>query len=41
MTTTLRYVAWNWKLNGGVTSTNSDGNEDLQVQQDAGGLFNR
>ena len=24
-----RYVGWNWKANGGVTSTNSDGNEDV------------
>ena len=31
-------VGWNWKVNGGTTSTNSDGNEDstVQVNSDAG-----
>jgi len=28
------YVAWNWKLNGGTTSTNSDGSANSTVQVD-------
>ena len=27
-----QYVAWQWKANGGTTSTNSDGSEDSTVQ---------
>jgi len=32
------YVAWNWKANGGTTSSNTDGNETstVQVNTDAG-----
>ena len=32
------YVAWQWKCNGGITSTNTDGdiNSTVQVNQDAG-----
>ena len=35
---TRNYVAWQWKCNGGTTSTNSDGdiNSTVQVNQDAG-----
>tara|TARA_R110000824_G_scaffold310859_1_gene498123 strand:+ start:1917 stop:4532 length:2616 start_codon:yes stop_codon:yes gene_type:complete len=29
---TDKYVSWNWKLNGGTTSTNSDGSADSTVQ---------
>jgi len=37
-TNTLTYVAWQWKCNGGTTSTNTDGdiNSTVQVNQDAG-----
>ena len=33
-----QYVAWQWKANGGTTSTNTDGdiNSTVQVNQDAG-----
>ena len=35
---TRNYVAWQWKCNGGTTSTNTDGdiNSTVQVNQDAG-----
>ena len=26
------YVAWQWKANGGTTSTNSDGGVDVTIQ---------
>ena len=36
--TSQNYVAWQWKANGGTTSTNSDGdiNSTVQVNSDAG-----
>jgi hypothetical protein len=33
------YVAWNWRINGGTTATNSDGSVDSTVQVDPSGAF--
>jgi hypothetical protein len=33
------YVAWNWRANGGTTSTNSSGTIDSAVQVDPSGCF--
>jgi hypothetical protein len=33
------YVAWNWRANGGTTSTNSNGSTDSTVQVDPSGHF--
>jgi len=33
------YVAWNWRANGGTTSTNTQGSEDSTVQVDPSGGF--
>ena len=34
-TSTEKYVSWNWKINGGTTSTNDTGDVDTTVQVDA------
>ena len=33
------YVSWNWRANGGTTSTNTQGSEDSTVQVDPSGSF--
>jgi len=36
---TNTYVAWNWRVNGGTTSTNSNGSTNSTVQVDPSGHF--
>tara|TARA_B110000196_G_scaffold318567_1_gene334263 strand:+ start:37 stop:2661 length:2625 start_codon:yes stop_codon:yes gene_type:complete len=38
-TNTEKYVSWNWRVNGGTTSTNDEGSIDTTVQVDPSGAF--